>query len=82
MGEDASFAVRSGQKWRPSSLPEEDYGPTDPNNPRKRVKQPPITIKLDDQHYITTVPTQKYLGVIIDSELRFKEHAAKMAKGV
>ena len=48
----------------------------DPNNPRKRIKQPPITIKLDDRHHITTAPTQKYLGVIIDSELRFKEHAA------
>jgi ribonuclease HI len=48
----------------------------DLNNPRKRIKQPPLTIKLDDQHHIITAPTQKYLGVIIDSELRFKEHAA------
>ena len=48
----------------------------DPDNSRKRIAQPPITIKLDDDHHITTVPTQKYLGVIIDSELRFKEHAA------
>src|SRR5271155_4343362 len=48
----------------------------DPNNPRKRVKQPPITIHLDERHQITTSPTQKYLGVIINSELRFKEQAA------
>ena len=47
-----------------------------PENPRKRIRQPPITIKLDDNHHITTAPTQKYLGVIIDSELHFKEHAA------
>ena len=48
----------------------------DPANPRKRIRQPPVTIMLDDQHSITTSSTQKYLGVIIDSELRFKEHAA------
>src|SRR5271168_4739184 len=48
----------------------------DPNNPRKRIRQPPVVIRLDDQHLITTNPTQKYLGVIIDSELRFKEQAA------
>src|SRR6202522_3998 len=48
----------------------------DPNNPRKRVKHPPITIKLDVGSHITTSSTQKYLGVIMDSELRFKEQAA------
>ena len=48
----------------------------DPNNPRKRIKQPPIIIQLDERHQITTVPSQKYLGVTIDSELRFKEQAA------
>src|SRR5271155_3313845 len=48
----------------------------DPNNPRKRVKQPPTVIQLDGRHQVTTTPTQKYLGVIIDNELRFKEQAA------
>jgi len=48
----------------------------DPDNPRKRIKQPPVVIKLDDQHLVTTTPAQKYLGVIIDSKLRFKEQAA------
>src|SRR5271168_3360260 len=48
----------------------------DPNNPRKRIKQPPIVIQLDEHHSITTTPAQKYLGVIIDSELRFKEQAS------
>ena len=48
----------------------------DPDNPRRRIRQAPLTIKLDEHHHITTTPTQKYLGVIIDSELRFKEHAA------
>src|SRR5271155_3419445 len=48
----------------------------DPNNPRKRIKQPPIIIQLDERHQIITVPSQKYLGVTIDSELRFKEQAA------
>src|SRR6202522_577188 len=47
-----------------------------PNNPRKRVKHPPITIKLDVGSHITTSSTQKYLGVIMDSELCFKEQAA------
>ena len=48
----------------------------DPNNPRKRIKPPPITIKLDANNHITTAPTQKYLGVLVDSELRFNEQAA------
>ena len=48
----------------------------DPNNPRKRIAQPPLTIQLDNDHQITTTPAQKYLGIIIDSELRFKEQAA------
>ena len=48
----------------------------DPNNPRKRIVQPSVTIQLDDDHQVTTTSTQKYLGVIIDSELRFKEQAA------
>ena len=48
----------------------------DPNNPRKRIKHPPITIKLDEGNRVTTSSTQKYLGVIIDSELRFKEQTA------
>src|SRR5271156_4247386 len=47
----------------------------DPNNPRKRIKQPPVIIRLDEQHQITTAPSQKYLGVVVDSELRFKEQA-------
>jgi hypothetical protein len=48
----------------------------DPNNPRKRIKHPPITIKLDEGNHVTTSSTQKYLGVIIDSELCFKEQTA------
>src|SRR5271155_560924 len=48
----------------------------DPDNPRKRIVQPPVVIQLDDQHLITTTPAQKYLGVIVDSELQFKEQAA------
>src|SRR5271168_2977524 len=43
----------------------------DPNNPRKRIKQPPVIVQLDDQHQITTAPSQKYLGVVVDSELRW-----------
>src|SRR5277367_1055212 len=48
----------------------------DPNNPRKQIKQPPVVIRLDDQHQITTAPSQKYLGIVVDSKLRFKEQAA------
>ncbi|KAF8806351.1 hypothetical protein BYT27DRAFT_7103155, partial [Phlegmacium glaucopus] len=48
----------------------------DPTNPGKRIRQGPITIKLDDQHTVTTTASYKFLGVIIDSELRFKEQAA------
>ena len=47
----------------------------DPNNPRKRIVQPPITIKLSNEHHITTSPLQKYLGVVVDRELRFREQA-------
>ena len=31
---------------------------------------------MDDNHSITTVESHKYLGVIIDRELRFKEQTA------
>jgi hypothetical protein len=48
---------------------------TDPNNPRKCIKQQPITITLGDIR-ITTAPTQRYLGVTIDSEFCFREQAA------
>src|ERR1700678_1885780 len=48
----------------------------DPNNPRKRITHPPITIKLDEGNRVTKSWTQKYLGVIIDSELCFKEQTA------
>jgi hypothetical protein len=48
----------------------------DPNNPRKRIAHPPITIKLSNEHHIVTAPLQKYLGVVVDRELRFREQAA------
>jgi len=48
----------------------------DPEGGNKKVKHPPLTIQIDDIHQVTTTRSHKYLGVIIDSELHFKEHAA------
>ncbi|KAF8801394.1 hypothetical protein BYT27DRAFT_7114831, partial [Phlegmacium glaucopus] len=49
----------------------------DPMDASKRVKQGPLTVRLDDQHTIITKSSYKFLGVIIDSELRFKEQVAQ-----
>jgi hypothetical protein len=54
----------------------------DPGGGNKKVKQHPVMIQIDDQHTVTTVRTYKFLGVLLDDELRFKEHAAyALAKG-
>ncbi|KJA29876.1 hypothetical protein HYPSUDRAFT_196196 [Hypholoma sublateritium FD-334 SS-4] len=45
-----------------------------PQHPKKRKKQPPVTIVLDDKN-ITSTDQHKFLGVIIDTELRFKKHS-------
>lgn len=45
----------------------------DPNNPRKRIQQPRTTIQLDGKD-ITSTDSHKFLGIILDSELRFKKH--------
>jgi len=48
----------------------------------RRVKQPPTKIKIDNEHEVTTTPTHKFLGVLLDNELRFQKHAAlAIAKG-
>ena len=47
-----------------------------PEGGNKRIKQPPMTLHIDEQNTVTTVRTHKFLGVILDEELRFKEHAA------
>ena len=55
----------------------------DPNRPHKKRKQPPIQVRLDDNHIIQTTTHHKFLGVIIDKELRFKEQAAyALGKGM
>jgi len=54
----------------------------DPEGGSRKVKHPPLTIQIDDEHEVTTSKSHKYLGVIMDNELRFKEHAAyALAKG-
>jgi len=55
----------------------------DPSRPNGRKKQPPLTIRLDGEHTVTTTTHHKFLGVIVDKELRFKEHAAyALGKGM
>ena len=55
---------------------------TDPNNPRKRIKQTSMRIRLDDQHEVETTTAHKFLGVILDDELRFNQQADNaLAKG-
>jgi len=49
---------------------------TEPGGRKKRIKQPPTKIKIDDEHEVTTTPTHKFLGVLLDDELRFHKHAA------
>jgi ribonuclease HI len=54
----------------------------DPSNSRKRVKQAPVEIQLEDHLKVKTTPSHKFLGVILDDELRFKQHADyALAKG-
>src|ERR1700678_2492786 len=54
----------------------------DPNNPRKRVKQTPIKIQLEECLKVKTSTSHKFLGVILDNELRFKQRADyALAKG-
>src|SRR5277367_6199047 len=54
----------------------------DPNNPRKRIKQTPLKIRLDDQHEVETTTSHKFLGVILDNELIFNQQADyALAKG-
>jgi len=54
----------------------------DPEGGNKKVKHPPLTIQIDDEHEVTTSKLHKYLGVIMDNKLRFKEHVAyALAKG-
>src|SRR5271163_4890979 len=55
---------------------------TDPNNPRKRIKQTPLKFRLDQQHEVETSTAHRFLGVILDDELRFNQQAdSVLAKG-
>ena len=54
----------------------------EPGGRRRHIKQPPMRIKFDDEHEVTTVMTHKFLGVLLDNELRFQKHATyAIAKG-
>ncbi|KJA13100.1 hypothetical protein HYPSUDRAFT_1081343, partial [Hypholoma sublateritium FD-334 SS-4] len=46
-----------------------------PDKPNKKKKQEPTTITLNGQQ-ITASDHHKFLGVILDTELRFKKHAS------
>ena len=48
----------------------------DPAMLRRSIKQPPVTIDLGNGRQVITSDSHKFLGVILDKELRFKEHAA------
>src|ERR1700678_68322 len=54
----------------------------DPDNSRKRIKQAPVEIQLEDHLKVKTSSSHKFLGVILDDELRFKHHTDyALAKG-
>ena len=54
----------------------------DANGRTRRTKPPPTRIQIDDEHEVTTTTSHKFLGVILDDELRFQKHAAyAIAKG-
>ena len=48
----------------------------EPGGRKRHAKQPPTLIKIDDEHEVTTTSTHKFLGVLLDDELRFQKHAA------
>ena len=47
----------------------------DPGGRKRRTKHPPTKIRIDDNHEVTTTASHKFLGVILDDELRFQKHA-------
>ena len=47
----------------------------EPGGRKRHAKQPPMLIKIDDEHEVTTTSTHKFLGVLLDDELRFQKHA-------
>ena len=48
----------------------------------KHIKHPPTRIRINDEHEVTTTSSHKFLGIILDDELRFQKHAAyALAKG-
>jgi ribonuclease HI len=49
---------------------------TDPDGRKRRIKTPPTKIQIDDEHEVTTTTSHKFLGVLLDDELRFQKHAA------
>jgi hypothetical protein len=49
---------------------------TDPSGRKRRIKHPPTKIRIDDDHEVTTTTSHKFLGIILDNELRFQKHAA------
>ena len=54
----------------------------DPNDPQKRIPVPRPSLRLGG-HTIHPSPSHTFLGVILDQELRFKEHANHaLAKGM
>ena len=54
----------------------------DPNNPRKRIKQAPVKIQLEERLIVKTGTFHKFLRVILDNKLRYRQHADyALAKG-
>jgi len=49
---------------------------TDPDGRKQCIKTPPTKIRIDDEHEVMTTTSHKFLGVLLDDELRFQKHAA------
>ena len=47
----------------------------EPGGRKRRIKQPPTRIRIDNEHKVMTTSTHKFLGVLLDDELRFQKHA-------
>lgn len=71
------FSTYEYHKFAFMTLPQKKI--TDLENLRKKKKREPAKIKLDGT-WITATTSHKFLGVIIDKELRFQKHTAYAIK--
>jgi len=68
------FSKYEYHKFACMGLTRRYIGNPDPQAVKRKIKQGPFEITVDEER-VKSVDKYKFLGVIIDSELRFKQHA-------